>query len=230
MRKSLIVCMLLMMAGPTLAAALQSDNFNGDTLNSQWSTYGTGGSVSVSGGKLNISGVYNGAASDAQQKGIESATGYVLSGDFEVVFDLTVDSYSTNGDGLIIALGIIKSGSQYLSAQHRKAGSGNWYELGLRTGQTNIQFNSGQEDVMYRFRREGSIAYWDFGVGTDSWSTLGTLSTFGTDDATFQLGTYVLKSGANLALSVDSVTVPEPMTMSLMAAGGVALLVRRKRK
>lgn len=210
---------LLVTASIVSAAPIASDNFDDGVLGSQWQAIGA---VAESGGTLNMN------ASNGGEVGVQSASGYVLSGDFDFTVDLNVNSFNVNG-GLVFGGVILYSGSNYVSVQHRNQGAG-WFEWAFVKGNSvayNTKNLSGLEDVQYRFQRSGNTVTYYLKAG-DNWSAITALGDFGTGDTTIKIYSNAYTAGSSLNMSADNLVVPEPATVSLIALGSMGMMLRKK--
>lgn len=225
----------LMVAVSANAAPITSDNFDDGVRGAQWDA----ASTMVEGG-----GVATAAVGSSSSNVYQTATGYSLTGDFDVTVDLKVASYSANTvtDWRIMNYMCLTSNmnlgtaSDVASLHYRTDDGSNWYARAfMKTNSGAFTYASSaiplpNLDPQLRVARTGSIltCYIRPQAG-GAWTTVMAKSGVAANDFGIILGT-VTNTGATVTSQYDNLVVPEPATMGLLATGGVVALIRRRRK
>lgn len=228
----IMVCCILMSTVAAFATPVVPDDFSGETINPQWTTYTVGGgTVQQTGGSVHT--VINGAATD-QRAGYNPTAGYVLSGDFDISIEFETLSYTQAANsyilGVMSVVDVVNSANNF-NLQNRsvvKDYSGQWYMLSFINGVSQNHTAISSEDAVLRLTRTGSdIAIYGKALADEEWTLLRSSTGFSTNDMSVKFYSQTLNNGI-LTANWDNFTVPEPATLAIIAAGAVGFIRRRK--
>lgn len=228
----IMVCCMLLTAIAAFATPVASDDFSGETMNPQWTTYTLGGgTVQQTGGSVHT--VINGAATD-QRAGYNPTAGYVLSGDFDISIEFNTVSYTHAANSYILGVmavtDVVNSANNF-NLQNRsvvKDYSGQWYMLSFINGSSQNHTGISSEDVVLRLTRtDSNIAIYGKAIADEDWTLLRSSTGFSTNDMSVKFYSQTLNNGV-LTANWDNFTVPEPATLAIIAAGALGFIRRRK--
>ncbi len=213
------------------ATPMHSDNFDDGVIDSQWSKKKPSSydfNLYESGGKLHIDLPTSGNPKYTVI-GVQSATGYTISGDFDISIKLDWESYS--GTNIRSRVQFYVDGNNTLTLDHFFVGGspGRKEEATVRIGGSNNKTTTylGYDDHEVRITRTGSdVAIYSRAYGNTTWILRNSGTGFPTGDGTINIGVSLPASNTWVDLGLDDFVVPEPATIGLLTLG-LGLFYRR---